>query len=107
MLLVRETAEGDIAAVLSLYTHLHDADEKADDRALQAASRDIFADPRTHLSLLEYGGVPVSTCALHILPNLTRSAIHRRGCSPRKKRTRGKNPPTGIPAAEYPSAARP
>jgi len=31
-------------------------------------------DPRTHLLLLEHGGVPVSTCVLHILSNLTRGA---------------------------------
>nr|WP_284738358.1 GNAT family N-acetyltransferase [Methanoculleus sp. CWC-02] len=31
-------------------------------------------DPRTHLFLLEYEGVPVSSCVLHILPNLTRGA---------------------------------
>lgn len=92
MLLVREAAEGDIAAVFSLYTHLHDADEKADDRALQAASRCIFTDPRTHLFLLESGGVPVSTCVLHTLPNLTWSAIHRRGCSPRKKKNQREEP---------------
>jgi len=31
-------------------------------------------DPRTHLLFLEHGGVPVSTCVLHILLNLTRGA---------------------------------
>jgi GNAT superfamily N-acetyltransferase len=71
---VREAAENDLGAVLSLYTHLHDADEKADGRVLQTAWRDILADPRTHLFLLEYGSVPVSSCVLHILQNLTRGA---------------------------------
>lgn len=74
MLLVREAAENDLAAVLSLYTHLHDADEKADGRALERAWREILADPRTRLFLLEYEGVPVSSCVLHILQNLTRGA---------------------------------
>ncbi|MDD3070765.1 MAG: GNAT family N-acetyltransferase, partial [Methanoculleus horonobensis] len=73
-LLVREAAENDLAAVLSLYTHLHDADEKADGRALERAWQEILADPRTHLFLLECGGVPVSTCVLYILQNLTRGA---------------------------------
>jgi len=73
-LLVRQAAEEDLDAVLSLYTNLHDADERAGDRALRRAWQDILADPRTHLFLLEYGGVPVSTCVLHILQNLTRGA---------------------------------
>nr|WP_255342096.1 GNAT family N-acetyltransferase [Methanoculleus sp. MH98A] len=72
--LVREAVESDLAAVLSLYTHLHDVDEKADDRALERAWQEILADPRTHLFLLEDGGVPVSSCVLHILANLTRGA---------------------------------
>lgn len=74
MLLVREAAENDLAAVLSLYTHMHDADEEANDRALERAWREILADPRTRLFLLEYEGVPVSSCVLHILQNLTRGA---------------------------------
>ena len=73
-LLVREAAENDLDRVLSLYAHLHDADEMVDGRALERAWREILADPRTHLFLLEYGGVPVSTCVLHILQNLTRGA---------------------------------
>ncbi|MCK9298539.1 MAG: GNAT family N-acetyltransferase [Methanoculleus sp.] len=73
-LLVREAAENDLDAVLFLYTHLHDADEKADGRALERAWLEILADPRTHLFILESGGVPVSTCVLHILQNLTRGA---------------------------------
>jgi len=73
-MLIREAAREDLAAVLSLYAHLHDADEKVDDHALQAASRDVLADPRTHLFILEYEGVPVATCVLHIHSNLTRGA---------------------------------
>lgn len=73
-LLVRPAAENDLATVLFLYTHLHDADEKADGRALERAWLEILADPRTRLFILEDGGVPVSSCVLHILPNLTRGA---------------------------------
>lgn len=72
--LVREAAFEDLDAVLSLYVHLHDADEEADARVLQAAWEEILADPRTHLFIIEYGGVPVSSCVLHILKNLTRGA---------------------------------
>ncbi|KLK88404.1 GCN5 family acetyltransferase [Methanoculleus sediminis] len=72
--LVREAVEEDLDAVLFLYTHMHDADEKADNRALRTAWREILADPRTRLFLLEHKGVPVSSCVLHILPNLTRGA---------------------------------
>lgn len=72
--LVREAAREDLAAVLSLYAHMHDVDEIADECALEQAWEDILADPRTHLFLLECGGVPVSTCVLYILQNLTRGA---------------------------------
>lgn len=72
--LMRKAVPEDLDAVLSLYAHMHDADEKAGDRALERAWEDILADPRTHIFLLEYGGVPVSTCVLHVLPNLTRGA---------------------------------
>ena len=58
-LFVREAVEEDLDAVLSLYTHLHDADEKADGRALRTAWRAILADPRTRLLLPQYAGVPV------------------------------------------------
>nr|WP_261597129.1 GNAT family N-acetyltransferase [Methanoculleus sp. Afa-1] len=71
---VREAAREDLAAVLSLYAHMHDVDEIADECALEQAWEDILADPRTRLFILEYRGVPVSTCVLHILPNLTRGA---------------------------------
>ncbi|MDV2480660.1 GNAT family N-acetyltransferase [Methanoculleus sp. Wushi-C6] len=72
--LVRPAVFEDLDAVLSLYTHMHDADEEAGDHALRKAWQEILADPRTRLFILEYGGVPVSTCVLHILPNLTRGA---------------------------------
>ena len=72
--LVREAVREDLDAVLSLYTHMHDADEEADARALERAWEDILADPRTHLFIIEYRGVPVSSCVLHILKNLTRGA---------------------------------
>jgi GNAT superfamily N-acetyltransferase len=72
--LVREAVGEDLDAILSLYAQMHDADEEADESALRAAWQDILADPRTRLFILEYGGVPVSTCVLHVLPNLTRGA---------------------------------
>jgi GNAT superfamily N-acetyltransferase len=73
-MLIREAAREDLAAVLSLYAHLHDADEKAGERVLERICLEIPADPRTHLFILEYEGVPVATCVLHIHSNLTRGA---------------------------------
>jgi GNAT superfamily N-acetyltransferase len=72
--LVREAVREDLDTVLSLYAHMHDTDESADVHTLQAAWEEILADPRTLLFILEHGGVPVSSCVLHILPNLTRGA---------------------------------
>ena len=72
--LIREAVREDLAAVLSLYAHMHDADEEADECALRRAWQEILADPRTRLFILESEGVPVSTCVLHVLSNLTRGA---------------------------------
>ncbi|NVO65876.1 GNAT family N-acetyltransferase [Methanofollis tationis] len=71
---IREAGDGDLEAVLTLYEHLHDADEPADEDETRAAWRAIMEDGRTHLFILESGGVPVSTCMLSIVPNLTRRA---------------------------------
>lgn len=71
---IREAGEGDLEAVLALYEHLHDADEPAGEDGIRAAWKEIIEDRRTHLFILERGGVPVSTCMLSIVPNLTRGA---------------------------------
>lgn len=71
---IREAGDGDLEAVLALYEHLHDADEQAGEGETRAAWKEIIEDRRTHLFILESGGVPVSTCMLSIVPNLTRRA---------------------------------
>jgi len=71
---IREAGEQDLDTVLALYEHLHDADEPAGEDETMAAWRAIMDDERTHLFILESRGVPVSTCMLSIVPNLTRGA---------------------------------
>lgn len=71
---IREAGEHDLETVLALYEHLHDADEPAGEDEIRAAWRAIMEDGRTHLFILESGGVPVSTCMQSIVPNLTRRA---------------------------------
>lgn len=71
---VRQVNRNDLNVILGLYTHLFDSDEKAEKGALEKAWQDILNDSRMHLFILEIGTVPVSLCALDIIPNLTRGA---------------------------------
>jgi GNAT superfamily N-acetyltransferase len=72
--IIREAREGDLEAVLSLYAHMHDADEIAGELALDNVWHEIISDPRMHLFILELESIPVSSCMLAIIPNLTRGA---------------------------------
>ena len=70
----RQVNRNDLNVILGLYTHLFDSDEKAEKGALEKAWQDILNDSRMHLFILEIGTVPVSLCALDIIPNLTRGS---------------------------------
>jgi len=72
--LIREAKKEDLDAVLSLYVHMHDADEIAGEEALNNAWQEIISDPRMHLFILELESILVSSCVLAIIPNLTRGA---------------------------------
>ena len=71
---IRQAGENDLRTVLFLYEHLHEHDESADESGIQAAWDALMHDPRSHLFILEDGGVAVSTCVVCIIPNLTRKA---------------------------------
>ncbi len=72
-LAIQEASEGDLRALLALYTHLHPEPPPEPDRAERAWSA-ILSDPNHHVLLgLEEGRV-VSSCVLLIIPNLTRNA---------------------------------
>ncbi len=64
----------DLDSVVALYTHLFDNDEKAQADKLEAAWQEILDDPRMHCFILFDSEIPISTCVLDIIPNLTRGA---------------------------------
>ncbi len=71
---IRTAGEGDLDAILDLYTHLHDQDAGADRQDQEKAFHEIRSRPGNHLFVLEAEGRIISSCILHILPNLTRGA---------------------------------
>lgn len=69
--LVREAAEQDLAALLELYTQLHDNPlPDVSDRILRIYDG-ILRDENHHILLGCADGIPVSSCVLVLVPNLT------------------------------------
>ena len=74
---IRELAESDLAELLSLYKHLHVADEPAPSQArVEAVWRELLANPRIRYFGVAIDSQLVSSCNLTVVPNLTR------GCRP-------------------------
>ena len=74
---IRELAESDLAELLSLYKHLHVADEPASSQArAEAVWRELLANPRIRYFGVAIDSQLVSSCNLTVVPNLTR------GCRP-------------------------
>jgi GNAT superfamily N-acetyltransferase len=71
---VREASAFDLDAVYALYIDLHDEDEPIDPTVLAAAKQALSTHPGAHLFVAEADGVPVSSCVLFVLPNLSRGA---------------------------------
>lgn len=74
MLPVREATQNDLAAILELYRHLHPKDALPPERELVAAWDEICANPGVQVLLGEIDSVPVASCMLVVVPNLTRGA---------------------------------
>lgn len=73
----REIAASELAAVLSLYAHLHDADEPPPSRAAaELAWAEAMANPRCRYIGGYDGDALVACCTIVVVPNLTR------GCRP-------------------------
>lgn len=72
-LLIREAAQADLDGLLDLYAHLH-TEEPPEEARAQGAWNSILADPNHHLLLGTLEGRPVTSCALVVVPNLTRGA---------------------------------
>ena len=70
---IREAGPSDLDALLSLSPYLHTEDAPPPEAAA-AAWAAIQADPNHHLLLGEEDGAVASSCALVVVPNLTRAA---------------------------------
>lgn len=69
---IKEAARKDLAALLALYTHLHDEPPPPPGPALDAVWEDILTDPHHHLLMGWLGGELISSCVMVVVPNLTR-----------------------------------
>lgn len=76
-LMIRRLEHGDLGDLLGLYQHLHRQDDPLpDDAVVKAVWQEILANHHHHVFGGYVGDVLVSSCALTIVPNLTR------GCRP-------------------------
>jgi len=69
---IRALAKDELDALLSLYSHLHAADERPSAAAADDIWQELLSNPR-HRRLGAFDGAAlISSCALTIVPNLTR-----------------------------------
>lgn len=74
---IRLLQSNDLDGLLALYAHLHRSDDPLPSEEVVAGVwREILANPHHHVFGGYVGGQLVSSCALTIIPNLTR------GCRP-------------------------
>ena len=71
---IRTAGPGDLDGILDLYTHMHETDTIVDRESLDRVYREILCFPGYFFFILEDEGIFISSCILHILPNLTRGA---------------------------------
>ena len=71
---IRIAQPGDMDGILELYTHMHDDDEVADRGAVMQAFQAILSSPGCSFFILGDETGMISSCILHIHPNLTRGA---------------------------------
>jgi GNAT superfamily N-acetyltransferase len=72
---IREIREDELPQLLELYKHLHqDDDPLPGDLELTSIWKGICANPMLHYIVADSGGSIVSSCALVIIPNVTRGA---------------------------------
>ncbi len=69
-LIVREIEEGELPALLGLYTDLH-GEAMPDPRGLDALWREIMGDKNHHIVVGALRGEIVSSCVIVVVPNLT------------------------------------
>ncbi len=72
---IRKIKAEDLEGLLALYQDLHTNDEPLPERKkLEKIWDDILANSLHSIFITEQGGTLIATCALQIIPNLTRGA---------------------------------
>ncbi len=71
-MLIREAVQEDLFGLLELYTHLHDNPMPELDDGLQRLWEGMLNDQNHHILVGELAGKLVCSCAVVIVPNLTR-----------------------------------
>jgi GNAT superfamily N-acetyltransferase len=73
--LIRKIKADDLEGLLALYEDLHTQDEPLPERIkLESVWADILSYGHQSIFVVEQGGMLVATCALQVIPNLTRGA---------------------------------
>lgn len=72
--MIREAAEKDLSALLTLYLHLHETRVPQIDARVTGVWESILRDENHHLIVCEEDGRIVSSCVCAVIPNLTRNA---------------------------------
>lgn len=72
--MIREAAENDLPALLTLYLHLHETRVPQIDARVTGVWESILRDENHHLIVCEEDGRIVSSCVCAVIPNLTRNA---------------------------------
>ncbi len=70
---IREAVAGDLAALLTLYTHLHEQSVPESTEHLTQTWETICHDSNHHIIVCEAEGQIVSSCVCVVIPNLTRN----------------------------------
>ncbi len=72
---IRAAVESDLAAVQALFRHLHPQDPELPEPRVQEVWRRLVTHPGTIVFLGSLpSGLAVTSCTLHVMPNLTRNA---------------------------------
>lgn len=71
---IRTAREEDLEGLLALYRHLNPGDPAPQPAAAQRAWRALLDSDLTTVFLAEAAGLPVASCTLVVVPNLTRRA---------------------------------
>jgi len=72
-IVVREAVEEDYNRIAALMQQLNPADVPLDKSAGKGLFKTILNDANLTVFLAEFDGIPIATCYLNVIPNLTRS----------------------------------